>query len=93
MFVIFAVSLKTPPSIIERIARLQEPDLPESGVSYTRKVTKLWLCFFAFNGTAAAITLGLSKEIWVLYNGLIAYVLMGLLLLGEWLYRRKVKGV
>ncbi|ABK46582.1 conserved hypothetical protein [Shewanella sp. ANA-3] len=28
-----------------------------------------------------------SLATWTLYNGLIAYVLMGLLLGGEWLYR------
>ena len=40
---IFALTLYKPPSMIERFARLVEPDLPESGVQWTRKVTMVWL--------------------------------------------------
>ncbi len=41
----FAWSLAFPPSIIERLARLTEPELPASAVAYTRRVTVAW-CFF-----------------------------------------------
>ncbi|CDU09568.1 Predicted membrane protein (fragment) [Vibrio diabolicus] len=46
MLCVFGLSLKQPQSIIERLARLQEPDLPASGVAYTRKVTMVWCVFF-----------------------------------------------
>lgn len=46
MLCVFAFSLKQPQSIIERLARLQEPELPPSGVAYTRKVTMVWCVFF-----------------------------------------------
>lgn len=46
MLCVFAFSLKQPQSIIERLARLQEPELPPSGVAYTRKVTRVWCVFF-----------------------------------------------
>jgi uncharacterized membrane protein len=36
---VFGWSLIAPPSLIERIARLQEPDLPVEGQAYCRKVT------------------------------------------------------
>ena len=39
MAAIFAASLRHPPTIVERIARLSEPDLPPEGVAYTRQVT------------------------------------------------------
>ncbi len=45
MLCVFAFSLKQPQSIIERLARLQEPELPPSGVAYTRKVTMVWCVF------------------------------------------------
>jgi uncharacterized membrane protein len=88
MFFIFASSLYRGPSMIERIARLTDPDLPESGVIYTRKVTLIWCVFFVVNGSVAAVTVLLSDEIWMLYNGLISYCLMGILLLAEYIFRQ-----
>jgi len=88
MLLIFAGSLFYPPSIVERIARMQQPDLPHKGIIYTRKVTQVWCVFFFINGCIALITaLWSNFEVWSLYNGLITYLLMGLLLSGEYLYR------
>ncbi len=92
LLVVFAVSLRHPPSVVERLARLSEPDLPLSGVRYTRKVTMVWCMFFVGNGVAAAYTATFSSDaIWTLYNGLIAYVLMGCLMGIEWCVRQWVK--
>ncbi len=88
---IFAHSLFRPPSLVERIARLSEPDLPPSGVRYTRRVTQVWCVFMAANGTIALLTVFASRELWTLWNGLISYVLMGALFAGEWLIRRRVR--
>lgn len=89
MLTIFAGSLLRPPTVIERIARLRLPDLPPEGVAYTRRVTQVWCGFFVINGSIAAWTaFAASRETWVLYNGLISYLLMGVLFAGEWLYRR-----
>lgn len=92
MLAVFAISLRHPPSIIERLARLKEPDLPPSGVAYTRKVTVVWCLFFIGNGAIALVTaLWASNRVWALYNGFIAYLLMGILFLGEWLVRQRVR--
>ncbi len=89
---LFSYSLVFPPTIIEKIARLAEPDLPPSGVIYTRKVTICWICFFIINGSASAISaIWMSDEIWLLYNGLISYLLMGALLTVEFLVRNVVR--
>lgn len=85
---LFAYTLIRPPTMIERFARLHQPDLPESGVRWTRQVTKVWCGFFVFNALVALITVFLSTQIWALYNGFISYVLMGILLLGEFVLRR-----
>ena len=45
LLMVFAWSLYFPPSVIERLARLSEPELPASAVVYTRRVTVAW-CFF-----------------------------------------------
>lgn len=92
ILIAFASTLVNPPSMIERFARLAEPDLPPSGVAYTRKVTIVWCAFLALNFCVALWTaLYASLELWALYNGVISYVLMGLLFAGEFLVRRKVR--
>ncbi len=92
MLAVFAYSLVNPPSVIERLARLTDPNLPPHAVAYTRRVTQVWCGFFAFNGTVALITaLWANDHIWALYNGLISYGLMGVLFAGEWLLRQRVR--
>ena len=87
---IFASTLIKPPSMIERFARLAEPDLPESGVIWTRKVTIIWCIFFVMNALIALYSvLFAPMKIWVIYNGFISYVLMGILLLGEFILRKR----
>lgn len=89
MLALFALSLVFPPSMVERFARLGEPELPDAGVRYTRRVTQVWCFFFVGNGTAAVYTaLYADRETWALYNGFVAYLLMGALFGGEWVYRR-----
>lgn len=89
---VFAWSLYSPPSIIERLARLQHPNLPPEGVVYTRRVTQVWCVFFIVNGGIALFTaLWSSFAAWSLYNGLIAYLLMGLLFAGEYIVRKRTQ--
>ncbi|MES2320110.1 MAG: hypothetical protein V4631_21750 [Pseudomonadota bacterium] len=88
----FAWSLASPPSMVERMARLTEPDLPPEGVAYTRTVTKVWCAFFIVNGSIALGTaIWATEAVWTLYNGVISYVLMGLLFAGEYLMRIRFK--
>ena len=88
LLVIFAYSLIYPPSIIERFARLRDPDLPAQAITYTRRVTQVWFVFFAINGAFALMTtLWASPAIWILYNGVIAYLIMGVLFAGEYVVR------
>ncbi|WP_439135534.1 hypothetical protein [Pseudomaricurvus sp.] len=91
LLIFFAWSLKVPPSMIERFARIKDPELSQQGVRYTRKVTVVWCAFFIANGTIALLTtLFASDAIWAAYNGFIAYIAMGTLFAGEWLIRQRV---
>jgi uncharacterized membrane protein len=90
MFMLFFGSWLKPPSIIEMIARMREPQLPEEGVRYTRKLTLVWCGFFVINGGIALATLSMSREWWTLYNGLISYLLMGGLFFGELFFRKRL---
>ena len=92
MLGLFASSLWRGPSVVERLARLREPDLPPAAIAYTRRVTQVWCAFFVVNGLVAVATaLWASTAAWTLYNGLLSYVAMGALMGGEWLVRRRVR--
>jgi len=79
-----------PPSAIERFARRFGMAIPAEAIGYLRGVTLVWLAFFCFNASVAAYTAVASDvAFWALYNGVISYLLVGLLLLGEWLYRQR----
>jgi uncharacterized membrane protein len=89
----FAGSLWRGMPVIERMARLTEPDLSPQAVSYTRRVTGVWCLFFLFNGLVALFTaIWGSFELWTLYNGFLSYILMAALFGAEWLVRRRVRG-
>jgi uncharacterized membrane protein len=97
LLALFSFTLVRPPSAIERIARLRTAEFPPSAVAYTRKATIAWAVFFALNATASLYTvLGASLETWALYNGLVSYLLIGCMFLGElavrtWLQRRRTR--
>lgn len=91
MLVLFGISLWRPPTMIERFARLQQADLPAHAIPYTRKVTWVWCGFFVLNGTVATATVFASDYWWALYNGLVSYLLIGLLLGVEYLVRLRVQ--
>ena len=92
LLVLFGVTLFKPPSMAERLARIKEPELPPHAVEYTRKVTMAWCAFFLVNGSiAAATSLWGSDAQWALYNGGIAYGLMGVFAGAEYLVRLRVK--
>lgn len=77
LLAVFAASLVRPPSIVERLARLKDPDLPPHAVVYTRRVTIAWTVFFAVNGGIAVYTAAWSPlATWAFYNGFIAYFLI-----------------
>lgn len=88
---VFAASLRYPPTVVERIARLTEPDLSPAGIAYTRKVTWIWVVFLVINAAISLWTaLFGSLSQWALWNGLLSYLAMGALFAGEFLVRRRV---
>lgn len=91
MLAVFGGSLWSPMPIVERLARLREPALPDTGVRYTRRVTQIWCAFFIINGGIALFTaLRGDMSLWTAWNGMLSYLLMGTLMAGEWLVRRQV---
>ncbi|MDI9224137.1 hypothetical protein QMZ30_24775 [Pantoea sp. EA-12] len=92
MLLLFGGSLWSPMPLVERLARLREPELPPRAVRYTRQVTQVWCVFFIFNGSVALIPCLLNNvTLWTLWNGCISYLLMGSLMGGEWLLRQRLR--
>jgi uncharacterized membrane protein len=92
MAIIFGVTLLTSQSMVERIARRKEPNLDKEGVAYTRNVTKVWIGFSLCNAILSLITaLYGNLSLWALYNGVISYLLMGSLFIGEYIFRINYK--
>jgi uncharacterized membrane protein len=84
----FASSLRTTP-LVERFARMQDPELGPEQMRYCRSVTRVWCVFFVLNGAlSAALALFASVSWWALYTGLVAYLLIGLLATAEYVVRK-----
>ena len=90
-FSFFFISLFNPPTVIERFARKQQHDgeLSADALRYTRRVTQVWCLFFIVNASISVWTVYHSREMWLLYNGLLSYLLTALLMGVEFLVRRK----
>ncbi len=88
---VFAGSLLYPPTMVERIAKLAKSETTPQSIRYMRQVTLVWALFFLANGTVALYTaVWGSSELWLLYNGCLSYILIGVLAGGEWLVRQRV---
>lgn len=87
--VFFATLGRGQTPICERFARMQVSDLTPEEVVYCRQVTKLWCGFFVVNG---GIALGLAAvgalDLWTLYTGLVAYILIGIVAASEYTVRK-----
>jgi uncharacterized membrane protein len=91
LFGIFAGSLANPPTLVERLARLRDPELSPAAIVYTRRVTIAWAVFFVVNGSIALYTaLATPLATWAWYNGFIAYLLIGTMFGAELLVRSVV---
>lgn len=94
LLVQFALSLRGEMPIIERFARMQEPDLDEGPkgprkLAHCRQVTVAWCVFFILNGgVAAVLAFTAPTRWWAIYAGGIAYGLMFLMFAAEYIVRK-----
>jgi uncharacterized membrane protein len=76
------------PSFIESFVRLEFPEFPPGISEYCRQLTILWTGFFAFNAImCVALAIWGSDFWWTLYNGVFIYLMIGVLVIGEYIYR------
>ncbi len=86
---LFALSLRAPESLIERLARLAGETITPRARSYTRKLTLIW-ALLLFGNALVALYLAIfaSLKSWALYNGLVSYVFFAVFFALEYTYRR-----
>jgi uncharacterized membrane protein/acyl-CoA synthetase (AMP-forming)/AMP-acid ligase II len=96
MLCTFGITFIIPPVMIFRFALLQDKTLNTSPQKdrvyrYCVTVTLIWCLFFAANGAFALFTvLSENNKLWLIYNGFISYILLGILFFGEMIVRKKV---
>ena len=91
LFVLFAGSLREKDPLLLRIVRARGITISEYGPMYLTRLTAVWAGFFVINGIIALWTISQSIEIWTVYNGFIAYVLVAALVVCEFIFRRYFK--
>lgn len=85
---LFGHTLRHPPSLLERMVRLQFPQFKPGIAEYLRQLTWLWAGFFVASAAICAILAALpDSRAWTAFTGLVVYVLMGVLGIGEYFYR------
>lgn len=87
----FGMSLKAGEEpVIGWFARLERGDeLTPELATYTRRLTLLWTVFFvAMAATAALLAVFAAAETWSIFANGVDYVLIGVLFVGEYAYRR-----
>lgn len=89
---LFAFSLTSKTSLIERFAKMSGQDYPQTALGYMRKLTIIWAVLLFCNALVSAYTACcVSLKYWTLYNGLLAYFLLGGLAVGELIFRHFYK--
>lgn len=89
--ILFAASLFHDEPLLLRIIRARGTTVSPIGAIYLWRLTAIWAGFFLVNGTIAAWTTTADLQVWTLYNGLISYFIVAVLILGELAFRRHYK--
>lgn len=89
LLVAFAGTLWSSRPMVERFARLQDADLSPDEVTWCRLWTWLWIVFFGLNASIAGVLAAREAlDAWAVYNGGIAYALMGAMFTVEFVVRK-----
>ena len=84
----FLLSLFADRTLIEQMVRLSGKSFPPEALMYMRGLTKAWVVLLSLNALIAGYSACCqSNEFWLLYNGVIAYLIIAFFILIEWLYR------
>ncbi len=88
----FALSLHNTP-LIEKFAIKMGYTMDDAARKYAKRATVAWAIFMGALAIISGVTVFLSDEIWVLFNGLISYVLIAIMMGVEFFVRKRVARV
>ena len=91
MCIVFANSLRAEEPLLLRLVNARGMITTKHTPVYLFWLTGLWAIFFILNGLISIWTSTVSLHAWTLYNGLISYFIIAILVVGEWIYRRHYK--
>ena len=91
LFMMFFVTSFHKETIIQRFAKVIEPDIKPKALEYTRKLTYIWTGITFLNFLISLATVYMSEKVWALYNGCISYILIGLIFAIEYVVRINFK--
>ena len=72
---------------LQKIAKKMYGELTDFSRNYTRNLTYVWCIFLFINLSISILTVFLPAKIWILYNGCISYIAIGLLFGVEYIVR------
>ena len=84
----FALSLLKKP-LVQIIGEKMLGGLPPRGVVYARKVTIAWAIFMLFLTACSAATVFMPDEVWAVFNGFAAYILIAIMFALEYIARKR----
>lgn len=88
----FALSLHNTP-LVEKFARKMGYNLNTEQKRYAKNATCAWAVFMLCLTIVSFITIFLSDEAWVLFNGLISYILIAIMMGTEFIIRKRFVNV
>lgn len=91
IFTIFFSSIFQKETIIQKMAKIMEPDIKPIALIYTRKLTYVWCIFLFLNFSVAFYSIFKSHSFWMFYNGFLSYFLCGVLFIIEYFIRIRFK--
>lgn len=91
IFIMFFSSIFQKETVIQKFARLMEPDIKPKALEYTRKLTYVWVCVTFINFFVSFLTIYMSEKIWMWYNGCISYIFIGIVFAIEYIVRINFK--
>jgi uncharacterized membrane protein len=85
---IFCWTLISPPSLVERFARIRQPNLPDAVIRYCRNVSIIWAIWLAINAVVAmSLVVWGDLRSWAVWTGGVSYAISGLIFAGEFGFR------
>lgn len=88
IFAMFFSSLFANETVIQKFARIAEGgELHPKVKTYTKNLTYIWCVYLLFQFLFSFATLFMSDKIWMIFNGCVSYILLGMFFAIEYIFR------